>query len=181
MTVGSGGRVGTIGVGVGVAGEGVAVGGLVGTEVGDGEIVGEAVGAGVGAVVGTCAGAGVAGAGVGLAVARVPPFPLGPGPCEGKVAEAAGVSDGLAVAVAEGPPPTLWLTSLVAVKAASARPTPSAGPSTRYSANDVRTGRPLMTPRTTSWSRPTPRLRYAHSCAPIFRCRCVRQWQRRVR
>jgi hypothetical protein len=128
VAVGSGGSVGTIGVGV--AGAGVAVGGLVGATVGDGVFAGEAVGATVGAAVWTCAGVGVPGAGVGRAGPSVALFPVGPGAGEGEPDDGDGVSDGLPVAVAEGPP-TASLTSLVAVNAASARPTPSAGPRTR--------------------------------------------------
>jgi hypothetical protein len=181
VTDGSGGRVGTTGVGVGVAGTGVGVGGFVGAAVGAAVCIGDAVGATVGAAVWTCAGADVAGAGLGLAGASVPLLPADAGASEGTTTEGPGVSDGMVFAVAEGAPITVSATSLVAVKAASARPMASAGPSTRYSANDVRTGRPLMAPRAPFGSLPTPTRDRDHSCGPIFRCGYAWQWQRRVR
>jgi hypothetical protein len=180
VTDGSGGRVGAIGVGVGVAGTGVGVGGFVGAAVGAAVRVGEAVGAGVGGAVWTCAGADVAGAGLGLAGASVPLLPVDAGASEGTTTEGPGASDGTIFAVAEGAPLTVSATSLVAVKAASAKPMASAGPSTRYSANDARTGRPLMAPRARFESLPTPTRDKDHSCGPIFRCRYAWQWQRRV-
>jgi hypothetical protein len=119
-----------IGVGVGV-GAGVAVGGFVGATVGGADRAGDGVEDRIGAVVGACVGTGVtAGAAVVLAGGGVAVLPLCPELSEGRGTGGAGASD-VAFAGAEGPPLKLPPTSFVAVKAASAKPMPSAGPRTR--------------------------------------------------
>jgi hypothetical protein len=155
-TVGAG-----VGTGVLVAGAGVAVGAFVGATV----LVGETRGDDVGAAVVTCAGAWVTGAGVGLAGVVVPPGAAGAEACDSGVATGAAgetLSDGLACGIAGVPLFAVSATSRIAVKAASARPMASAGPSTRYRANEVRTGRSLMASHFES--RPTPTRHNAHSC-----------------
>jgi hypothetical protein len=132
-----------VGTGVLVGGAVVAVGALVGATVGATVLAGVTIGDEGGAVVG-CAGACVPGIGVGRAGAAVPPLALGGEACGEGRAVGEAVSDGLGCGFAGIPLFALSATSRIAVKAASASPMASAGPSTRYSANDVRTGRSLM-------------------------------------